>query len=538
MKAWLGILTAAGLALACLALAPAPPHFEDVTALSAVRFTLRNSATGQKHQIETMPGGLAAFDYDSDGLVDLFFTNGASLPSLKKSGPEYWNRLYRNLGQGRFEDVTERAGLRGEGYSMGAAAGDFDNDGHPDLLVTGVGVLHLYRNRGDGTFEDVTQRAGLRPQPWSLAAGFFDYDNDGAPDLFIVNYVRWDPRTEPFCGGARRQYRTYCHPKFYEGLPNALYRNNGDGTFTDVSVSSGIAAHIGKGMGLAFADYDGDGRIDIAVANDAHPDFLFRNLGGGRFAESGLAAGIAFNDDGRALSSMGADFRDIDGDGLPDLFITALANETFPFYRNLGNGLFADRTYATRLGAATIRFSGWGNGIYDFDNDGRRDLFAAAGDVNDNSEVFSSVPSRQPCLVFLQDASGRFEPFPVTAPALHRGAAFADFDNDGHIDAAVTRLNEPALLLRNASRAGNRWLGLRLAGTVSNRDAIGARVRAGSQWNHVSRSTGYASSSDPRLVFGLGSAASADVEIIWPSGKVQKLPNLAGGRYHTVTEPR
>jgi hypothetical protein len=514
---------------------PAGSLFEDATARSGLSFTLRNGAAGEKHQIETMPGGLAAFDYDGDGLTDIFFANGALAPSLEKSGPQWWNRLYRNLGRGRFEDVTERAGVRGEGYSMGAAVGDYDNDSHPDLLVTGVGVLTLYRNQGDGTFEDVTSRSGIRPQPWSIAAGFFDYDNDGRLDLFIVNYVRWDPRSEPFCGAANGQYRTYCHPKLYEGLPNALYRNNGDGTFTDVSIASGIASHIGKGMGLAFADYDLDGLLDVAVANDTQPDFLFRNAGKGRFTERGLAAGVAFNDDGRALSSMGVDFRDMDGDGLPDLFVTALANETFPFYRNLGNGLFADRTYATRLGAATMRFSGWGNGIYDFDNDGRADLFAANGDVNDNSEVFSSVASRQPCLLLRQDAQGRFDPIPVTAPALHRGAAFADFDNDGLTDVVVTRLNEPAILLRNVAKP-NRWLGLRLVGTASNRDAIGARVGVAGRWNHVSRSTGYASSSDPRLIFGLGAYASADVEIIWPSGRVQKLSNLAGGRYHTIVE--
>lgn len=518
-------------------LAAAGGLFDELPPGAGAGFVLRNGATPEKHQIETMAGGVAVLDYDGDGWMDVFFTNGAPQPSLRKSGPEWWNRLYRNQRDGAFEDVTERAGLQGEGFSIGAAAGDYDNDGHTDLLVTGVGRNTLYRNRGDGTFIDATAKAGIHAEPWSVGAGFFDFDNDGNLDLFIANYVTWDPAKEPFCGDPNGAYRTYCHPKFYTGLPNTLYRNRGDGAFVDVSRESGIAAHVGKGMGVAFADYDGDGRLDVLVANDTVPNFLFHNDGKGRFTEVGLTAGVAFNDDGRALSSMGVDFRDIDGDGRPDLFLTALANETFPFYRSAGKGLFADATYATRIGSATMLYSGWGNGIYDFDNDGRMDLFAANGDVNDNTEAFSSGKSRQSCLLLRQNREGRFEALAVTPPAMHRGAAFADFDNDGAIDIALPRIGERASILRNRMGPGANWIGLRLVGRKSSRDGIGARVNVDGRWNHATRSVGYASSSDPRVHFGLGPAKSANVEVHWPSGQVQRLGSVRAGRYITVEEP-
>ncbi|MGH9721655.1 MAG: CRTAC1 family protein [Bryobacteraceae bacterium] len=521
--------------------AGAAPVFDDIAARAGLTFVLRNAATPEKHQIETMVGGVAVLDYDSDGRPDIFFTNGARQPDLKKVDASWWNRLYRNKGDGTFEDVTAKAGVSGEGFSIGAAAADFDNDGRTDLLVTGVDRNILYRNRGDGTFEDVTRKAGIHAEPWSVAAGWFDFDGDGWLDLFVANYVKWDPAKEPFCGDPKGAFRTYCHPKFYEGLPNTLYRNNGDGTFRDVSAESGIARHTGKGMGVAFADYDADGDLDVFVANDTTPSFLFRNEGNGRFTEVGLTAGIAFNDDGRALSSMGVDFRDVDGDGRPDLFVTALANETFPFYRNLGRGLFADVTYPTRVGVATLPLSGWGAGIYDFDNDGRKDFFAANGDVNDNTEVFSSGRSRQPNLLLLQNAAGKFETVSVGSPAMHRGAAFTDFDGDGRIDVVVTRIGGKPLLLLNKTANPHHWLGLKLVGKRTNRDAIGARVQVktanGTQWNHLTTSVGYASSSDLRVHFGLGAADRAEVEVTWPGGKLQKLGAIRPDRYVTVEEP-
>lgn len=528
---------------AMLVSAPAtePVTFEDATARAGLNFTLRNSATPEKHQIETMAGGVAVLDYDGDGFLDIFFTNGARQPGLKKTDPSWWNRLYRNRGDGTFEDVTEKAGLRGEGYSMAAAVADYDNDGHPDLFVGGVRRNLLYHNRGDGTFEEVTAKAGIHHEIWSAGAGWFDFDGDGYLDLFVVNYVDWDPAKEPVCEDPQTHHRVHCHPRMYAGLPNTLYHNNGNGTFTDVSRESGIGRHIGKGMGVAFADFDGDGRMDALVTNDTLPNFLFRNLGNGKFEEVGVPAGIAFNDDGRALSSMGVDFRDVDNDGRPDLFLTAIANESFPLYRNLGKGLFDDQTYPSLVGKATMALTGWGNGIYDFNNDGRKDLFAANGDLNDNAEKFSARASRQPNLVIVQRPDGKFDASSIGPPARNRGAAFGDFDNDGKVDVVVSRIGDKPLLLRNTSPAGNHWLGLKLVGRQSNRDAIGALVRvrasSGEQWNHVTTSVGYASSSDVRVHFGLGKDRRAAVEIHWPSGVVHDLGDVTGDRYLTVREP-
>ncbi|MSV27349.1 MAG: CRTAC1 family protein, partial [Bryobacterales bacterium] len=464
-----------------------------------------------------MGGGVAVFDYNNDGRPDIYFVNGARQPGLEKSGASFHNALYRNNGDGTFVNVTARAGLEGTGYSQGVAAGDYDNDGFEDLFVAGVNRNVLYRNRGDGTFENVTAKAGVEGSRWSIAAGWFDYDNDGRLDLFVVNYVVWNPAAERFCGDAARKYRTYCHPQYYQGLPDNLFHNNGDGTFTDVSERSGIAAHIGKGMGVAFADYDHDGDLDVFVANDTLPNFLFRNEGGGQFKQVALAAGVALNDDGKALSSMGADFRDYDNDGYEDIFITALANETFPLFRAVpGKSLFEDRTHLSRAGRATLAHSGWSNGIFDFDNDGFKDLFSANGDVQDNTELFSSRKSKQPNTVFLNRKDGTFDAANLPALGMHRGAAFGDFDGDGRIDVVVTRLNERAELLRNVSPAANHWLGLRLVGTRSNRDGIGARIRIGSQINHVTTSVGFACSSDKVVHFGLGGATTAElVEIEW-----------------------
>lgn len=489
-----------------------------------------------------MPGGVAVLDYDNDGKLDLFFANGAAQPGLKKAGAESWNRLYRNLGSWKFEDVTERAGLSGEGYGMGVAAGDYDNDGWTDLAVTSVGFTRLYRNRGDGTFEDTSRRAGIPATAWPISAGWFDIDNDGDLDLFVVNYCRWNPAAEPFCGDRRAGYRTYCHPKYYEGLPNTLLRNNGDGTFTDISASSGVGAKVGKGMAVAFADYDGDGRVDVLVTNDTTPNFLFHNEGGGRFTEAGFAAGVAIADDGKVLSTMGADFRDTDNDGRPDVFLTALANETFPLFRNIGKGLFEDRTFRSKLGAASMAHSGWSAGIYDFDNDGWKDLFTANGDVQDNTELFSSRSSKQRNQWYRNRGDGTFESAELGEAAQHRGAAFGDLDGDGRVDAVVTRLGGSPVLYRNVLGAGAHWLGLKLRGTRANRDGLGAVVKVVSggrtQWNHATASVGYLSSSEKTVRFGLGAAGKAEVvEITWPGGKVQRLENVAGDRVLEVSEP-
>ena len=534
---------AATLVVLC-AMAAAATWFEDRTATSGVAFTLQNSATPEKHQIESMLGGVALLDYDNDGRLDLFFTNGAKQPTLEKSDPSFYNRLYRNRGNGNFEDVTDKAGLRGTGYSMGAAVADYNNDGFPDLFVVGVNRNILYRNRGDGTFEDVTAKAGVANQGrWAASAGWFDYDNDGLLDLFVVHYVKWDPAKEPFCGDMRAGYRSYCHPKFYEGLPNTLYHNNGDGTFTDVSERAGIASHIGKGMGVAFADFDGDGALDVFVANDTVPNFLFHNERNGTFREVAFKVGVAMNDDGRAVSSMGVDFRDMDNDGRPDLYITALTNETFPLFRNLGKGLFGDVTYQTRAGAASMPFSGWGTGAYDFDNDGRKDLFAACGDVQDNTELFSARKSRQPNLLLFNHGDGKYSSMEIGAPAFYRGAAFGDLDADGRVDAVITAIGRPPLVLKNIAGSGNHWIGLRLTGTRSNRDAIGARVHivtaSGEQWNHVTTAVGYASSSEKAVHFGLGKDTKIQkAEISWPAGGVQTLDNVTADQYLDIKESK
>lgn len=515
-------------------------RFEDIAGRAGIHFVLRNAASPDKRLIETMTGGVAVLDYNNDGRPDIYFVNGARQPSLEKSGAEYHNRLYRNDGGWKFSDVTAEAGVAARGYSMAAAAADYDNDGFTDLFVAGVNGNILYHNRRDGTFEEAALPAGRAV--WSVAGGWLDYDNDGLLDLFVVNYVAWDPARESWCGDTTRGIRTYCHPRNYEPLPNQLLRNTGRGTFVDVSASTGIAAHRGKGMAVAVADYDLDGDTDVFVTNDTVANFLFRN-DRGKFREVAREAGVAFNNDGRALSSMGADFRDYDDDGRPDIFITALANETFPLFRNAGGGFFDDVTYATGVGRATLELSGWGCGMFDFDNDGRKDLFAANGDVQDNTELLSSRKSRQPNLILVRRANGDFAASEILKPpALHRGAAFADFDGDGRMDVVVTRLNDRPALLRNVTGGGNHWLALRLVGRRSNRDGLGARVRivgasGREQFNHATTAVGYASSSTAIVHFGLGRNRSARlVEVLWPSGAKTLLKDVSGDRVVEIRE--
>jgi hypothetical protein len=491
-----------------------------------------------------MAGGVAAFDYNGDGLTDIFFTNGASLPSLQKDSPKYFNRLFRNEGGMRFTDVTEEAGVAGLGYSMGAAAGDYDNDGHVDLFVAGVFQNTLYHNRGDGHFEDVTQKAGIKNDKWAVAAGWFDYNNDGLLDLFVVNYASWSPSYNRFCGDPARNLRVYCHPMYFEGLTNTLYRNRGDGTFEDVSERAGIAQHRGRGMSLAFADYDNDGFMDVFVTNDNQENFLFHNRGDGTFEEVGLLAGVALLNSGQPVSSMGADFRDYDNDGLPDISVVDLANETFPLFHNLGNGQFEDATYPTRLSVLSASHSGWSTGLFDLNNDGWKDLFTTCSHVDDNVQMFEATHYKQPNGIFANLGDGTFwdvsaqagEDFQVPRP--HRGCAFADFNNDGKIDAVVSSLQDTAELWENVSPNQNNWIILKLTGTKSNRDGIGARVRIGNQYNHMTSAGGYASSSHFGVHFGLGKIEQiANLEIKWPSGIVQALKDVKANQILQVREP-
>jgi len=540
----------------------APLRFRNVADRARLDFVLRNDASPRKYQVEPMTGGVAVIDYDNDGWADVYFVNGAELPAMKKSSPKFWNRLYRNNRDGTFTDVTKKAGVKAEGYSMGVAVADYDNDGDQDLFVTGVNRNILFRNlsaEGDkGRFVDVTEKAGLTgvdPQrgqkaekPWSVAAAWLDYDNDGDLDLFVVNYCKWTPEIDPYCGAMKEGWRTYCFPDRFEGLANQLFRNNGDGTFTDVSSQSGVGKHVGKGMGVAIADYDDDGFVDVFVSNDTLPNFLFHNNGRGGFEEVGLTAGVAVNDGGRPVSGMGVDFRDYDNDGLPDLIVSALEGETYPLFRNIGKGFFADATWQSGLGAETVKRSGWSLGFFDFNNDGFKDLFTVNAHVNDNIELYNNQTYRQPNSVFAGIGAGAFLETSREAGAdlqikrAHRGCAFADFDNDGRVDVVTTSLNEPVELFRNESTGENHWLAIRLIGVKSNRDGVGAKIKlvtgAGdAQFNQVTTSVGYASSSDVRAHFGLGREKIVKlIEIRWPSGVTQKLKDVAADQLLTVTE--
>jgi len=531
-------------------------RFEEIASKSKLNFTTENSPTQNKNQIETMVAGVALLDYDGDGYLDIYLVNGAAIPSLKKESPAYSNRLFHNNRDGTFTDVTEKAGVAGSGYGMGVAVGDYDNDGRPDLFVANVTANQLFHNNGDGTFTDMTAKAGLSgakldgKKMWAAGAGFFDYNNDGLLDLFVVNYCKWEVNQDPYCA-VKNGVRGYCHPDRYSPLHNTLYRNNGNGTFTDVSSQTGIANHMGKGMSVSFADYDGDGFVDAFVANDTTPGLLFHNVGGRRFEEVGVAAGVAYAPDGAALSGMGSDFRDVNNDGLPDIWYTAVEHETFPLYINHDKGGFVDVTSASGLAQPTANMSGWGNGIFDFDNDGWKDLFVARSNVLDN--INELVPDRrypEPNSIFRNLGNGKFEDasaaagpdFQLETP--HRGVAFGDLDNDGRIDAVVSVLGGRVKLFHNVSLANNHWILLKLAGKKSNRMGLGAQIHIVTpdrrpQWNEASTAVGYASASDSRVHFGLGvNRRIREIEIRWPSGTKQVLRDIAADQILTLEEPR
>jgi len=536
---------------------PSPAiRFEEIAQKAGLNFVTRNCPTPNKNQPETMVAGVALFDYDNDGFLDIYCVNGAEIPSLEKTSPEYWNRLYRNNHDGTFTDVTEKARVAGAGYGLGVAVGDYDNDGRADIFVANVTGNQLFRNNGDGTFTDVTAKAGVAgaqahgKKMWSVGAGWFDYNNDGLLDLFVVNYCHWEVNKDPYCA-LKEGLRGYCHPNQYAPLHNTLYRNNGDGTFTDVSRETGINAFLGKGMAVTFADIDGDGFLDAFVTNDTMPNFLFRNMGGKKFEEIAVSAGVAYSLDGNALSGMGADFRDINNDGRIDIWHTAVEHEDFPLYISQGSNVFSDATVTSGLGQLTNRMTGWSNGAYDFDNDGWKDLFVARANVMDN--IQQAIPAHaypEPNSVFRNLGNGKFQDVSSSAgasfqiPGAHRGAAFGDIFNTGRIDAVVTSLNEPIKLFRNVGAAGQHWLLIRLVGTRSNRMGLGAQIRITTpdgrmQWNEATTAVGYTCSSDPRVHFGLGSSATVkEIRVTWPSRKVQTLINISADQILTIEETK
>jgi hypothetical protein len=508
-------------------------------------FTHLNSPTRQKYLIETMGGGVALFDYNNDGLLDIFLVNSGRLADPVR-GPElfdrhesqYWNRLYRQNPDGSFTDVTQAAGLANAGdgnYGMGVAVGDYDNDGYPDLYVTNYGKNTLYHNNGDGTFTDVTAKAGVAAGGWSCSAGFFDYDNDGHLDLFVTRYMEWDTQHSKICGG---EWQTYCPPAEFPSTTNILYRNRGDGTFEDVSLRSGIGSLKGRSLGVSFADYDEDGFTDIFVANDGMRQFLFHNNGNGTFRECGLEAGASLTADGKPLSGMGTVFQDYDNDGRPDILVTVLPREVYALFHNDGGGLFSYRSLESGLGLISAASSGWGVGLEDFDNDGWKDLFVAQSHVLDNVEgIDHMLRYKQPPLLALNH-KGRFERAdPGTeTPIAGRGAAFGDLNNDGWMDAVVTSLGGKPLVFFNHGGSGH-WLSITLRGTQSNRDGIGARVRVNDQTRFATTAGSYISASDKRLHFGLGAAQTAKVEVRWPSGTRQILEDVKANQFLEVREP-
>ena len=526
-----------------------PVTFVDVARSAGIAFQHDNAASPEKFLIETMGSGCGWIDYDQNGLLDLYLVNSAATRAYSPKRA-LSSALYRNNGDGTFTDVTRAAGVAAEGlFGMGVAVGDFDNDGFPDLFVLGYGRCILYHNNGDGTFTDVTTRAGVgNSGRWASSAAWFDYDNDGHLDLVIANYVDWSPEHNFYCGDQGPGMRSYCHPDDFRGQPPTLYHNNGDGTFTDVSKSSRIGLKAGNGLGVVTFDYDNDGWQDLFIANDHMPNFLFHNNRDGTFREGGYAAGVAVSADGLFEAGMGTDAADATSSGRMDLVVTHLDMQLARFYQNLGDQTFDDATLRSKIGYATYHISGFGTRFMDYDNDGARDLFMANGHVLDNIERYhADTRYAEPKLMFHNNGHGIFENVSdllgpdFQLPRVSRGAAIADFDNDGDLDILVNNNGQAPQLLRNDAGNANHWLEILLIGTKSNRDGVGARVKlsAGDLMLYEQRKGGmsYQSAQDPRLHFGLGPQSSVDaIEIVWPSGSVTKLANLKSDRTIAVKE--
>ena len=529
--------------------APIPVTYVDVAAAAGINFQHDNAASAEKYLIETMGSGCGWIDYDRNGLMDLYLVNGAAT-RLYTPKHRLQSALYRNNGDGTFTDVTAKSGVGAEGlFGMGIAVGDYDNDGFPDLFVLGYGRCILYHNNGDGTFTDATANAGVENSGrWGSSAAWFDYDNDGRLDLVIANYVDWAPDNNFWCGDHGPGLRSYCHPDNYHGQAPTLYHNNGDGTFTDVSLRSGVGAKPGNGLGVVTFDYDDDGWQDIFIANDSMPNFLFHNNRDGTFREVGYTAGVAVSMDGTSEAGMGVDAADASGKGRMDLMVTHLDSQLARFYQNMGAGVFDDATLRSKISYATFHMSGFGTRFMDYDNDGWRDVFMADGHILDNIERYrTEVRYAEPKLMFRNNGRGIFENVSgrlgadFQLPRVSRGAAIGDYDNDGDLDILVNNNGGAPQLLRNDGGNANHWLEIFLIGTKSNRDGVGARVKltAGDLTLYEQRKGGmsYQSAQDPRLHFGLGARASVDaLEIIWPSGAVTKLAGIKSDQILAVKE--
>jgi len=528
-------------------------RFVDVTQKVGIRFVQKASPTSRKYLLETMGSGVALFDYDNDGRLDIFFANGARIDDPmqpdaipRKDGSEYWNRLYHQKADGSFEDVTEKAGLRGVGYCTGVAVGDFDNDGYEDLFVAGYGRSTLYHNNGDGTFTDVTDKAGVAGSGWATSAAWFDYDHDGRLDLVVARYMEWK-FDDLYCGERREGYRSYCHPDIFKPVSILLYHNEGNGKFAEVSQKAGVDKPM-KGLGVAVADYDKDGWPDFFIANDSIPEALFHNKRDGTFEEIALVSGIALDGGGATFAGMGVDFEDYNNDGWPDVIVTDLANQRYSLYTNGGDGTFDYATNSSGLGAITLLHSGWGVRFLDYDNDGWKDLFIAQAHVMDNIEVNEPhLHYLEPPMLLHNERGRKFTDVSSNSGEVFhkrwagRGLASGDIDNDGKVDVVITSNNGPAWVLKNETPTDNHWLTLKLVGVKSNRDAIGAQVEiateSGKQYASVTTASSYQSSSDPRLHFGLGSTVSVkSIRIRWPSGIVQTLPETKGDQILTIKE--